>query len=255
MRSIIFKRATVFLWLACYLGSMTAIPLMAEETAKIRTVLKATRYIDVGEVASVLDLLDIEYAVKGDQNIIVVRGRNQDVETALKVIEALDEARPSFEVRLFVLAASKDDKTPADLSPELEKAVGQIRDLFGYQSFELLDSVFLQVMEGRKGQIDGGIQLGDTAERTPYRLRFNKVHLVPEDHRTRVRIDGLSFDLSGAGADSHRAELQTDVEILEGQKAVIGSSTPGGIGETLVLIVEVGMIGESPGKLGSDSPR
>lgn len=227
-----------------WIGFSLSAPVQAEEKT-FRTVLKATLHIDVQDVAPVLDLLDIEYALKPDQNIIVLRGEPQSMETALKVIEALDQPRPSFELRLFVLSASKDKPSQGSLSPGLEKAVDQLRELFGYRSFALLDSVFLQVMEGRQGQIDGGVQLAGAAERTPYHLSFRKIHRVPEADRTRVRLDGLSFELSAPEADSRLAQLRTDVEILEGQKAVIGSSTPGGLAETLVLIVEVGATAET----------
>lgn len=240
MKSQLFDRSWCPSWLVAGLIGLLAAPALAEDKAEyksLRTVLKATRYIDVSEVQGVLDLLDIRFAVKPDQNIIVVRGGNGAVENALKVIDALDNPRPSIDLQVFVLSASKDDTI--QVPKELETTVEHLRGVFGYRGFVLLDTVLLNVLEGRQGRIDGGLLLGDDSERTAYHFGFQKVTVVPEEgQRRNIRIKGLRFDVSGDSPDTLRASLQTDVQIHEGQKAVIGSSTPQGIGETLILVVQ-----------------
>ncbi len=205
-------------------------------SARQRTVIKATKYIEVREATEVLELLDVEFALKEDQNLIVLRGEDYAVKTALKVIDALDEAWPNIDLRVFVLAASKEGE--ADVPSELESAVDQLKGVFGYSGFQLLDSITLRVLEGRQARADGGIRLGDDLERTGYRFSFEKILVVPEDDSLNIRLRGLKFEVDGPVAGSLRASLMTDVQIREGQKAVIGSSTPQGVGETLILIVE-----------------
>lgn len=216
-------------------GSATAE--QGTEYESLRTVLKATKHIDVGEVQGVLELLDVKFAVKPDQNVIVLRGANGAVENAMRVIDTLDNPRPSIDLRIAVLAASQTDD--ADIPSELEATVDQLRGVFGYSGFVLLDTVLLSVLEGRQGRVDGGLQLGESTARAAYRFSFQKVTVVPEEGRRRnIRIKGLKFDVSGELAGSLRASLMTDVQIREGQKAVVGSSTPQGVGETLVLVVQ-----------------
>lgn len=218
---------------------LVALPAIAQEEAepkKERTVIKATMHIDVSEAESVLRLLGVHYALKPDQNLIVLRGESYAVETAIKVIDVLDEPRPSIDLHVHVLSASKQGQ--ADVPKDLEAAVGQLRNIFGYSGFEVLDTIMLRVLEGRQGRTDGGIRLGDNTARNGYRFSFQKISVVPDDGFNNIRIKGLKFDVSGQGDGSSRASLMTDVQIREGQKAVVGSSTPQGDGETLILIVE-----------------
>lgn len=212
---------------------------LAEEAAqqkKIRTVLKATIHIDVNEAQGVLDLLDVRHAVKPDQNIIVLRGDNEAVETALKVIDALDTPRPSIDLQVFVLAASKQSSS-TEVPNELEATVDQLQAVFGYTGFRLLDTVYLNVREGRAGRVDGSLLLGEDSKRTGYQFGFQKATVVPEEGHNDIRIKGLEFVVPSTVAGSPHAALRTDVQIRAGQTGVIGSSTPQGVAGTLILVV------------------
>lgn len=208
-----------------------------------RTVIKATRFVDVREVAPILEMLDVQIRLKPDVSMIVLRGwPDGDLETALKLIEALDEPSPSIEINVYILAASRDETGSAGISQELRAAVDKLQALFGYRGFKVLDTVFLRVLEGRAGQVNGAIDAGNgTSKRTGYRFGFNSNRVAPtEDGEVFVRLNGLHFELHGEpepGTVQH-ARLTTDVEIREGQKAVVGKSTPAGTGDTLILIIE-----------------
>ncbi len=229
---------------------LAALPAAAQEEAesnntesapsarKHRTVIKATQFIDVSEAEAVLALLDVHFALKPDQNLIVLRGESYAVETAIKVIDALDQPRPSIDLQVSVISASQEGKV--DVPKDLEAAVDQLRGVFGYSGFTLLDSITLRVLEGRTARADGAIRLGNDTERTGYSFSFQKIILVPDaEERVRnIRLKKLKFEVNGHDAETPRASLMTDVQIREGQKAVIGSSTAQGVGETLILIVE-----------------
>jgi len=227
--------------------TLTALPApgQEEQKPKLRTVIKAMMHADASEATAVLDLLDVKYGIKDDQNLIVLRGEGYAIDTALKVLDALDEPQPSIELQVFVLSASKEGST--NVPAELSAAVDSLKGVFGYQGFELLDNVLLRVLEGRRGRVDGGIRLGDDDQRTSYSFSFRKATVVPEDE-LKIRLKDLKFEVvgprhrpagsSGGDADSLLASLKTDVQFREGQTAVIGSSTPRGLGETLILMVK-----------------
>ncbi len=220
---------------AVALLALTALPAIAEEAAepeKPRTVIKATMHIEVSEAEPVLGLLDVNFALKPDQNLIVLRGDSYEVETAIKVIDALDTPRPMIDLHVYVLAASKQGS--ANVPEGLVEAVDRLQSLFGYSGFQLLDRITLRVLEGRRGQAEGGFLLGEDKTRAGYHFGFDKVSVEPRDSFNNIRIKRLQFNVSG----SLQAGLMTDVAIREGQKAVIGSSTPQGSEDTFVLIVE-----------------
>ncbi len=240
--------------LVALMAAFTATAEEPEPQKRKRTVLKSTMHVEVREVVPILRILNVEFAIKEDQNTIVIRAEEGYMDTALAVIEALDTPRPSFDVRVFVVAASQEETGRTGITEGLESALSQLQGVFGYRGFTLLDSVSLRVMEGRNGRIDGGVYLGGSDVRTGYRLSFDKAHLVSEpdgppgpERREgdvwRVRLDGLSFIVGDDDAGAPRAQLRTDVQFIEGQKAVIGSSTPEGIGETLILIIEAEVLG------------
>ena len=231
-----FEQWTAGLAFATLALTLPAIASEPVDPDKQRTVIKAMMHIDVTEAEAVLGLLDVDYALKPDQDLIVIRGEGYAVDTALKVIDALDSPRPTIDLHVFVLSASTEGQV--DVPADLEAAVGQLRKIFGYSGFELLDNVTLRVLEGRSGRAEGGVRLGDDRSRTGYHFTFQKVSVVPEDDVNRIRIKGLEFEVDGATEGVVRAGLKTDIQIREGQKAVIGSSTPEGDGDTLILIVE-----------------
>ena len=56
--------------------TLTALPALGQqaEQPKLRTVIKAMMHADASEARAVLDLLDVKYGIKDDQNLIVLRG-------------------------------------------------------------------------------------------------------------------------------------------------------------------------------------
>jgi hypothetical protein len=214
---------------------------------QLRTVIKQTRYVDVHELERILGMLELQIRLKPDINAIVLRGRSQsEIDTALRLIEALDvppEPGHTVEVSAYVIEAAKEAGGNVGISENLAAAVEQLQKLFGYQSFKLLDTVFLRVLDGRKGSVQGGLALGGDEQHTKaYQLALDRVTIIPRgDDGRLVRLDGLTFELEGGG-QAQRVYFRTDVEVREGQKAVVGKSTPRGTDGTLVLIVEARVV-------------
>ncbi len=221
---------------------LLAAPLAGEESANSdppRTVIKAVRHINVEDLVSTLELLDITFAIKSDLNSVVLRGPDGgDLQTALKLIDALDTPSPTISLRVFILTGSRQASEQTELPGELEAVTRQLRDLFGFKSIRLLDTAFLQVLEGHRGFVEGGVRFGSAADQQGhYELVFSKARVSPrEDGPVFIRLAGLKFNLNGKNGQGVR--LQTDVEVPMGQKAVIGKSTPGGSSDSLVLVVE-----------------
>jgi hypothetical protein len=231
------------------LGLALPLSAAAEEPAKrdeghLRTVVKLTRFLDVRELKSILEMLDVQVRLTPDLNGVVLRGRDGgDLDTALRLVDALDEPTPSIGVSVYVVAASHQGGTSSGISPELEAAVNQLQTVFGYRGFEVLDTVYLQVREGRQGRVAGGVTLGDAP--STYQFSFRNARVTPvEDGPVKIRLDGLQFELIGRTDTGSRplAAFSTDVQIRVGQKAVIGKSTPEGAGEAMILIVEAGLV-------------
>lgn len=228
--------------IAIFVLGLLAWPAAAEQEQP-RTVVKSTKFVNVKELMPILALLDVRVALKPDANAIVLRGQEGgDLDTALRLIDTLDQPSPSVEVSVYILSASKSAPQAApesDVGPELNAAVEHLKSLFGYQSIRLLDSVFLRAVEGRGGRVIGGVK--DSG----YTFRFDQVRITPvEDGDTFIHFSGLEFVLAGTDPDGkvRKANLRTDVQVRQGQKAVVGKSTPQGADETLILIIDASAV-------------
>jgi len=240
MNTPLFKNAAVTLMLAFVFTMNTPLAIAGDEDpAHPRMAVKPLAYIEAAELRDVLALLNVSYVVKPEMNVIVLSGTNEAVDAALRAIQALDVPAPKLELTLYVVAASKQHDESREIPQSLEPAINQMRGVFSYSGFELLDVASLKVLAGRRGVIEGGVNLG-AGELGRYRIGFENVRVVPGE-----RPDSWMFHLNNLRFDLNRmrggemVEIQTEVVVREGQKAVIGRSTPQGGDENLILIVDV----------------
>jgi len=208
-----------------------------EKYGKGRTVIKQTAYTDVRDLAELLGLLDVAVRIDVEHQAIVLRGHDSELDTAIKLIEALDEPPApslSIELTVFIVGASKEKSDAAALPSDLEAVVARLGDLFGYRDFELLDTIFLRVRDGSGAQVESFLN-----EENPYQFRFKRARIfgfnrtTMQEDESILRFEDLFFHHLKESTD-----LQTGVEIREGQKAVIGKTTPGRDGQTLILVLE-----------------
>jgi hypothetical protein len=208
-----------------------------DEGVPIRTVVKPIAYIDAQELEEILSILDVEWVVKPSLNVVFLRGPIERIEGALMAIDAVDQPVAKVRVTVFIVEASRESRqADAEILPdELNSAIDQLRGLFGYESFELLDITSLLTLHGRGGTMSGGLVTNDTGKAERYSIEFDSVRVLPLDDRPGA-TPGINFNNFVFSFPSPR--LKTDVEIFEGQKAVIGRSTAGDTGKNLILIVE-----------------
>ena len=206
-----------------------------------RTVLFEARYVDVLELLPILNLLDAEVVAKPSLGVIAARSTDEGVlDTIRQMVSQLDVPPapvPGIELSAYILAAPSGQASPS-LPAELAEVGGQLDQLFGQREFGLLDTLFLRIGDGSSGRVEGSFGFGDPELPTGYRFHFDSVSVLPGEGDRSVRLDALTFEVTGENqAGVRRALLRTDVEIGGGRLAVIGKATPQGIRETLVIVV------------------
>jgi hypothetical protein len=242
--------AVLFLFVVLCMGMpIFAGQLDEVEQPQARVVIKKLAYIDAIELESVLMLLEVDFVVQPTSNTIVLRGQDEYLTSALRAIEALDRPSPNIEMTMYVVAALKEERETQPIPEQLEPVLAQLRGVFGYRGFELLDEVSLNVLAGRSGLVEGGVSLRpnpNTIDRTTYTIQFDSARVTPgdtEDASWGIWLDDLNFAINGVNGHRH-GRIRTEVIIREGQTAVIGRSTPEGIIDNLVLIVEAQITGK-----------
>lgn len=214
-------------------------------------------HADVRALARVLNVFPIDVSAHPELGMITLHGNREDVAAAAAAARRLDlPPKPSatVEVTAHVLGGSRDRDLGGGVPAPLEEVAGQLREVFGYQGVRLLDSLLIRVRDQGDGLVRGVISPGPDEPDLPYLFGFNKISLVNGDDARQVRVDGLVFEVRvgppdppapSEGQNPPRARgdvvhLQTDIDVREGQKAVVGKAASGhGDREALIVVIEV----------------
>lgn len=204
-----------------------------------RTVLYTTEYLNVSELQSILYLLDAEVVTKPSLNIVAARSEDETVlQTIEEIIATLDVPPvpvPNIELTAQILTtagSASSEAVPARIGDELQR-------LFGHRDFSVLDTIFLQIGDGSGGRVEGSFTGEGTAIPTGYQFYFDSVQILPGKEKQRLRLEALTFEVTGENATGlRRAVLRTDVELPDGHRMVVGKATPRGTDETLVVVIQ-----------------
>lgn len=154
------------------------------------------------------------------------------IEEALKRLDTPAPPRPNIELHIHVLIASNTSgtsDTTAQVPAELKDVLTQLRATLNYRDYELAATVVQRLTETQSvlqgsgaGEVSGP---NPTAPNTPmpYQFGLRSVSLVqnPTGAPT-VQIYDFSFM---ATVDKDHAQVQTALNLRDGEKVVVGTAT------------------------------
>ena len=221
-----------------------------ESEGERQTVIHRLEHVEATRLFPTLGMLGVRYSAQPETNSLIIVGDPDAVRAASSVIKALDQPpapRPEIEVVVTILDARMKPNGSGDLPDHVARATTRLGELFGYQSYHVLDSVLLKLSDGERGGAEGGYVFEDN--RLTYGLAFRAriVEGGPDQEPRSIRFSGLEFharDYGVARDEGHlRVALQTNVEISEGQTAIVGKAkpvgSPAGNDAALVLVMRV----------------
>jgi hypothetical protein len=184
--------------------------------------------------------------VRADRNlrVLAVEGTPEAVAAIEDALKRLDVPQPpnrNVELTFHMILAKPgaDGSLPADLAAVQKNLEG----LFGFKGFQLFETA---VMRGRDGaQLDSTGNAPNLAqaisEKTIYQLRAKPFVTVGAAGNL-VRIDDLLLSLrvpyaSGPGIQFRDARINTQIDVKEGQKVVVGKANVDGSDGALILVV------------------
>lgn len=141
---------------------------------------------------------------------------------------------------------SSGDALPADLEPVAK----QLRSVFGYTDMRLLDSALIRGREARRSEVTGilsGLAEGSKGS-TVYHIVIKNVSLqsagkgnsiVLEDFKFYARVP---YEMGQGPYQVTDVGFDTDLNVLEGQKVVVGKSRMGASNEALILVVSARVV-------------
>jgi len=176
-----------------------------------------------------------------DNDHIVLAGPKDMVTGFEEVIKQLDippAPKKDIETTVYMVVATPQAGDTTTTPAELDPVIKQIKAIFNYKSFRLLESFVLRSRDGENGNTSGSL-LVDAApgtQKVKYGFSFTKISLDGPETSRSVRFERLSFSLDSS--KSRDAEIHTDVDVPEGKKVVVGK-TSGALGDNSALILVI----------------
>lgn len=171
---------------------------------------------------------------------LVVHGSAAFVAATEQAVKELDVPLPSelardVELTVYVIGASPqatpEDKSTADIAPVIK----QLKAVFPYGGYQLLDSMMIRSREGRQSQSDGILRSFSSGQShpNPYHIRCNLEGNDEGSDRT-IRFDRFSFATQVPDAD---VSIDANFDIQNEQKVVVGSTNIDGGNSALFVVV------------------
>ncbi len=207
-------------------------------------------HADPGDVADVINVFAVQAQPHRDLGLVTIRGSQKAVEAAKAAALQLDrppKPTQNISVTVYVLGASKVRSLEGSVPDGLKDVAEQLRQVFGFEGVELIDTLALRVLDHGAGQLTGTLHGSGDHGSTPYQFGVNEISVVPGE-RPSVRFDGVLFEAhtpsegpappEGARVQRDITRLITDLEVRTGQKAVVGKAASAAASEGLILVVE-----------------
>lgn len=170
------------------------------------------------------------------------------VEEAVRRLDVPPPAVPNVELTFYLLAGSRKGTGGEPLPDDLEGVAKQLKGIFRLSQVSLLETTFIRARDGSSGKTEGVIRSGQDGDApTTYTLSFYPASISRDERGAIVRLSHLGvllrvpvtttlLDSSHKAVQYHDASLNTDIELREGQKVVVGKATVDGSADTLFLV-------------------
>ncbi len=173
------------------------------------------------------------------------------VEEFIKKFDVPPPAQKNIDVTAYMLLGNQEETGDAASTPELAGVVKQLRSVFGFKSYRLLETMVVRSREGRGGEASGLMNpaqaTADPSLKPLYQFKFNQSTLSTDDKGRSIHLDHVRFGgripiaTSTKGGESQYQYLDTgintDVDLREGQKVVVGKASIGTANTSLFLVL------------------
>ena len=233
--------------LATILFALAAPLLVAQETTRKLVELK---YVNANQVQSLLR--DFQVTIRSDDRLktVVLSGWPDNVAQVEAAIKKLDVPPPpakNIELLAYLVMASNEPQTGAE-PVDLSSAIKQMRSLFPYKSYQLLDTIWVRLRENQGIETEGlapkSLKINPNYD-PHYTLTANNATISSSEPKT-VRFEHLNLRLilnefsrgtSPSSVATVDVRINSSFDVREGQKVVIGKTNPTGADSAIVLVV------------------
>jgi hypothetical protein len=259
------KLAALVLMLCCATGAVAQQPTPAQqpqttpEASTVRVGLKnrvfEIKYRDPDSLLSVLRLLGSgvgAMSVSNEYNTITVRDFPENIATIEEAIKRLDTPAPpapGIELHVYILIATSTASASGQFPAEVNDVIKQLQTTLSYKNYSLMTSAVLRTKEGptgvnNKGVADFRLITEGAARNAPIFYEYFARQIKIDGNTpnsSSIQIGNFTFSMripietTTGQINYERVGFETPVNIREGEKVVVGTTTMQDKGVIVVL--------------------
>lgn len=240
-------------WLA--IAALLPMTASAQNSTKSRPVDVVTKLVrlqhaDPNKVAYLLRSAGASASYDDALHVLVISGTPSDVaslEQTAKELDAASAQAPSsnVEMTVYVVGASTNPADEAEIPQSLQSTVDQLKPLFPYSAYQLLETVITRTRIGEQSRVQGTLQaFKSQAGMFPltYNLNSNIGGITFSSSPPIVNINSFYFNCNFPVKYSDKStsvpmSIGTNLDIPTGKKVVVGKAGAGG-DHAIFLVVE-----------------
>jgi hypothetical protein len=187
--------------------------------------------------------------------VMVLTGEPAAVAAAQQAVERFDVPRsrkapavPRNADLTAYLVLAKSDGEPTRLPEALTPVIEQLKGVFPYKRYELIETVALRARHDGAASTSGALPWTATSAKMFYTLGLYGVHIKDAETTTVVTVGQVQLTIQvpltsepdpaePKEVQYRTAEIKTGFDIREGQKIVVGKVSPDGTNSSLLLVM------------------
>jgi len=189
-------------------------------------------------------------AVDNQMKIITLGGPPEVIAMLAKNIARLDVAPSNKSIALTVHLLLGSQDAGGKLPEERSGVAKQLRAVFPFKGYQLLDTTVLWSIDGQGGMTSGSIPASGDEQAPTYDIRFNNATINGEGPTAQVSLRQFDFNsrfpVKNSAIPSNvqmsGASLRADLVIGDGQKVVVGKSTFGAGKESIFIVLSAKVV-------------
>jgi hypothetical protein len=190
-----------------------------------------------------------------DNDHLILSGPKETVAGFEEIVKQLDVApvvKKDIETTVYMIVASMQAGNAAPLTAELDPVVKQLKNIFNYKGFRLLESFVLRSRDGESGDTTGFLPAAENVpagHKISYGFNYRHVSLDGAESARVAHFDHLNLWVrvpvvtSTGEINQGNATIATDVDVPEGKKVVVGkTSAIEGADGALILVISAKVV-------------
>lgn len=151
--------------------------------------------------------------------------RIAEMESLIRRLDIAPVTEKNIELTVYLLMANDSTSASQNLPPQLDPVLKQLRSIFNYKSYQLLDTIFMRNRILEHGSTSGFLALPGSDTKSPaslmsgrYNLSYSHSYLTHDEKGDLIHFDKVSLGIAQASG------IDTNIDLRPGQMVVVGKS-------------------------------